>query len=99
MTDATRAERAAASRVAYDIGSQRTTELDLAFNGLVDQRTFADPRHAGSAEDLTRANLAVNSLLGRVRGRQFTDSEQAQWASALGEQAAYYAAEEEGRAR
>lgn len=86
-----------ASRQQHDLGVQRTNERDLAFNGLRDQRTFADPRQA-SPEALAGSFDTVARLSHTAPDRAFTDVEQAEWTSALGTQASHYAAEE-GRTR
>jgi hypothetical protein len=83
---------------AYQRDSQRLTERDLAFNGLVDKQTFADPHHAPTAEGLRSTQDTVSRLLDQARGRNFTAREASEWQAALGDQASYYAAEE-GRAR
>ena len=83
----------------YDVGVQRYGELDLAFNGLLDQRTAADPRHAPTEDGFRSARDRISVLLGQADGRAFTDAEQVEWQSALGSAASYYAAEEDGRAR
>lgn len=87
----------AAARQRYDLGVQRTNERDLAFNGLLDQRTFAPPRQA-SPEALAGSFDTVARLPHTAPDRAFTDIEQAEWTSALGTQASHYAAEE-GRTR
>lgn len=99
MTDMSRAEQAAAGRQAYELGTQRLTERDLAYNGLLDKHTSANPAHAPTVGELAKAHDTVVALAAQAAGRPFTDTEQAEWTSALGSQAAYYAAEEEGRAR
>lgn len=76
---------------------QRTSERDLAFNGLLDQRTAAAPRTA-TPEALAGSFDTVSRLSHSAANRPFTQAEQAEWTSALGTQAGHYAAEE-GRAR
>lgn len=86
------------SHQAYQRDSQRLTELDLAFNGLLDKQTFADPRHEVTAEGLRSTQDTVSMLLDQARGRDFTAREASEWQAALSDQASYYATEE-GRAR
>lgn len=95
MTDTTRAERAATSRQAYELGSQRLTDRDLAFNGLLDQHTAADPRHAPTAEEFEATQEKTSALLGQASGREFTDAEQLEWSTAMHATASHYAAEVE----
>jgi hypothetical protein len=82
---------------AYQQNSQRLTERDLAFNGLVGKHTFADPRVA-TPEQLGVAHALVGELAAQASGRPFTPAEEVQWQAALNTQASHYAAEE-GRAR
>jgi hypothetical protein len=81
----------------YELGAQRLTDRDLAFNGLLDKRTFAAPHHATDAQ-LQASHQQVSALVEQAAGRAFTPAEELQWQSALSTQASHYAAEE-GRAR
>lgn len=82
----------------YSLASERHNALDLAFNGLLDKHTAADPRHAPTPEQFRSAQQKTSVLLDQAKGRQFTDSEAVEWGAALHTQASHYAAEE-GRAR
>jgi hypothetical protein len=100
--DAAYAERQAQlanspSHQTYQRDSQRLTQRDLAFNGLVDKHTFAAPRSA-TPDQLGAAHNRVAELAAQASGRSFTPAEEVQWQAALGTQAGHYAAEE-GRAR
>ena len=88
---------ASASHQAYQQSSQRLTERDLAFNGLSDKHTFADPQVA-TPEQLGAAYDRVADLAAQASGRPFTPAEEVQWQAALNTQASHYAAKE-GRAR
>jgi hypothetical protein len=83
----------------YELGVQRNTQLDLAVNGLVDQRTFADPRRAPTAEQFQATQDRISVLLEQASGREFTDSEQLEWSTAMHTTAAHYAADEQAQAR
>jgi hypothetical protein len=82
---------------AYQQNSQRLTERDLAFNGLLNKHTFADPR-LSTPDQIGAAHERAAQLAAQANGRPFTPTEQAEWTTALGTQASHYAAEE-GRTR
>jgi len=88
---------ASPSHQAYQQNSQRLTERDLAFNGLLDKHPAAAPSLASPA-DLAAAHDTTSRLAREAPGRPFTEAAQDQWMAALDTQASHYAAEE-GRTR